>query len=130
VNNNQGVNEMSGFLGFFICCIAAVMMFDKGNILLAIIALILAFISLFTWGLKLRLTQGKDVKKLRRIRARMLLEKKSPEEIQKALQDEISTVEAQTAFVPKWVSTLYFAAIAGGIILLLYAWFSRISYKG
>jgi mannitol-specific phosphotransferase system IIBC component len=121
VNSNQEDKEMSSFLGFLICCIAAIMMFDKGNILLAIIALIFAFISFFTWGLKLRLTKGKDVKKLRRIRARMLLEKKSTEEIQKALKDEISAVEAQTALIPKWVSTMYFAAIAGGIILLLYA---------
>jgi hypothetical protein len=121
VNINQGGKEMNGFLGFLICCIAAVLMFDKGNILLAIAALIFAFISFFTWGLNLRLTRGKDVKKLRRIRARMLLEKKSPEEIQKVLQNEISAVESQTALVPRWVSTLYFAAIAGGIILLLYA---------
>jgi hypothetical protein len=115
---------MSGFLGFFICCIAAIMMFDKGNFLLAIIALFFAFVSFFTWGLRLRLTKGKDVKKLKRIRARMLLEKRSPEEIQKALKDEISAVEAQTAFVPKWVSMLYFVAVAGGIILLLYAGFN------
>jgi hypothetical protein len=33
-------------------------------------------------------------------------------------------VEAQTAFVPKWVSMLYFVAVAGGIILLLYAGFN------
>jgi hypothetical protein len=115
---------MSGFLGFFICCIAAIMMFDKGHILLALIAMIFAFLSLYTWGLKLRLTRGKDVKKLRRIRARMLLEKKSPEEIRKALQDEISAVEAQTSFVPKWVSIIYFVSVAYGIILLLYAGFN------
>ncbi len=112
---------MSGFLGFLICCIAAVMMFDRGSILLTIVALFFAFISFFSWGLKLRLTKGQDVRQLRRIRARMILEKRSPEEIQKALRDKISAVEKQTAFVPRWVSTLYFVSVAGGIILLIYA---------
>jgi len=112
---------MSGFLGFFICCIAAVMMFDRGSILLTIVALFFAFISFFSWGLRLRLTKGQDVKKLRRIRARMILEKRTPEEIQKALKDKISDVETQTAFVPKWVSMMYFISVTGGILLLLYA---------
>ncbi len=100
------------------------MMFDKGSMLLAVIALFFAFVSFFTWGLRLRLAKGKDVKKLRRIRARMLLEKRSPEEIQKALQNEISSVESRTALIPKWVSMLYFVAVAGGIIMLLYAGFN------
>lgn len=120
---------MSGFLGFFICCIAAVMMFDRGSIMLTIVALFFAFISFFTWGLKLRLTKGQDVRQLRRIRARMILEKKSPEEIQKALRDKISAVENKTAFVPGWVSTLYFVSVTGGIILLVYAGIDLLSKK-
>lgn len=112
---------MSGFLGFFVCCIATVMMFSSGNIALGIIASIFMFVSFFTWGLNLRLTKGKDVGKLRRIRARMILEKKSAEEIQKALQEQISAVEANIAPVPKWVNILYFVAVAGGIIILVYA---------
>lgn len=109
---------MNGFLGFLICCIAAVMMFGSGNFALGTIAAIFMFISFFTWGLNLRLTRGRDVRKLRRIRARMTLEKKSPEEIQKALQEEVSSVESVTAPMPKWVSILYFVSVAGGIIIL------------
>jgi mannitol-specific phosphotransferase system IIBC component len=112
---------MNGFFGFFICCIAAVILLGKGNIVLGIIAVMFMVISFITWGLILRLTRGKDVRKLKRIRARMLLEKKSPEEIQKALQSEISAVEGNTAPVPRWLSILNFAAIAAGIILLVYA---------
>jgi len=109
---------MNGFLGFFICCMAAILMFTSGDIILGLIASLFMMISFFTWGLNLRLTRGRDVKSLRRIRARMILENKSAVEIQKALQEEVSAVEAKSAPVPKWVTRLYLIAVAGGVIIL------------
>lgn len=109
---------MNGFLGFLICCIAAILSFSSGSILLGLIAAMFMFISFLTWGLNLRLTMGKDVKTLRRIRARMMLQNKTPEEINKALKEEISAVEAKTAPIPKWVRILYFVSVSGGIIIL------------